>query len=774
MPGKKKNVEDPVKHYGEQAIKQDFVPVDESDLAGAVDVPVKSVENVETIERKSDYKITKTKVKRKSKKTIKQKKVNGKSWTNKFKGETKKLKESGYILVITEKPQAAEKISDALAQGKIIKSSLGNVPYYTFQRSGKDIQVVCAVGHLFSIAQVNPRNKWPTFDIQWAPNYLVRKNDFTKRYYDVIAKLSKNASELVVATDYDIEGEVIGMNIVRYICGQKDAERMKFSTLTSKEIQEAFEKRSKTLDWGQGIAGETRHYLDWLYGINLSRALMDAVKTTGKFRLMSIGRVQGPALHIIVEKEKEIQKFKSEKYWQVFLDINDRKSNVRVKYNKDISHEKDLDKFKDIEGKNGIAKTEKNRQEMLPNVPFDLTSLQTESYRLYKITPNKTLEIAQRLYLSGVISYPRTSSQKIPKEIDYEGILNRLKKRFSFVEKGKRKTPVEGKKTDPAHPSIYPTGEFHELDGDDGKIYELIVRRFVNCFCENAIIDNKKIIFTYNGMNFSARGLGVAKKGWMEVYPIIMKENEIPDMNGEAEVKKLVIEEKMTQPPKRYSPASIISELEKKNLGTKATRANILETLYQRGYIKEKSITATSLGISLINTLESNSPVIIDEKLTRDIELDLENIRNSKNPLKIEEKIIGEAKKSILNIGKDFEKNKVKIGNDLVKATENLWKEERKDNEIMPCPECGKGNLSLKYSKEYKRYFLGCSNYPECRKTYSLPPNSLIKKYDKKCEYCSFPMLISIRKGKRPWVFCFNPECESRKNRENTETKTNE
>ena len=773
MPPKKKNVEDPVKHYGEQSIREDFVPVDESDLAGAVDVLVKSRDNIETIENKPfNEKVYKTKVKKTKIKNRKKKatgKTNGKSWTEKFKPMNSKLKDKGYILIITEKPQAAQKISDALTEGKVIKNSLGNVPYYTLQRNGKDIQVVCAVGHLFSIAQVNARNKWPTFDIQWAPNYLVRKNDFTKRYYNVIAKLSKNASEIVVATDYDIEGEVIGMNIVRYICGQKDAERMKFSTLTSKEIQEAFEKRSKSLDWGQGIAGETRHYLDWLYGINLSRALMDAIKSTGKFRLMSIGRVQGPALHIIVEKEKEIQRFKSEKYWQVFLDISCKKNDVKVKYQKDITNEKDLSKFNGIEGKKGVVKTEKNKQEMPPNAPFDLTSLQTESYRLYKINPNKTLEIAQRLYLGGVISYPRTSSQKIPKEIGYDVILDRLKKRFSFVDKAKRKTPIEGKKTDPAHPSIYPTGEFHELEEDDKRIYELIVRRFVNCFCEDAIIDNKKITFSYNGMNFYARGLGIAKKGWVEVYPIIIKENEIPDMDGDAEIKKSVIEEKMTQPPKRYSPASIISELEKRNLGTKATRANILETLYQRGYIKEKSIEATSLGLSLINTLEKNSPIIIDEKLTRDIELNLENIRNSKNPNKSEEKILDEAKKIIISIGKDFEKNKNKIGDDLVKATETLWEAEKKDNEVMPCIECEKGTLGLKYSKEYKRYFLGCSNYPECKKTYSLPPNSLIKKSEKKCEYCGFPMLMSIKKGKRPWIFCFNPECESRKNKETKE-----
>ena len=126
-------------------------------------------------------------------------------------------------------------------------------------------------------------------------------------------------------------------------------------------------------------------------------------------------------------------------------------------------------------------------------------------------------------------------------------------------------------------------------------------------------------------------------------------------------------------------------------------------------------------------------------------------------------------KRLLFRQGKILKKNKNKIGDDLVKATETLWEAEKKDNEVMPCIECEKGTLGLKYSKEYKRYFLGCSNYPECKKTYSLPPNSLIKKSEKKCEYCGFPMLMSIKKGKRPWIFCFNPESESRKNKETKE-----
>jgi DNA topoisomerase-1 len=768
-----------IKNYDVNQIKENFVPVDESDAARAIEIPVKEKPVTETIERVegtgrkigSGRKVKKAKkaFSKKSKKRVKGKigKAGKGNWVDRFSiPGPEKLDSKGYIMIITEKPQAAAKIAEALAEKTPAKRNAEGVAYYEFERGGKEIKVVCAVGHLFTLAQVNLRNPWPTFDIKWAPNYLVRKSDFTKKYYDVIARISKKASEIIVATDYDIEGEVIGMNIVRYICNQKDAERMKFSTLTGKEIEQAYEHRSKTLDWKQGIAGETRHYLDWIYGINLSRALMDAVKSAGSFRLMSIGRVQGPALNIIVKKEREIAKFKPEKYWDVFLDVNDGKNELRVKHVKDIKKEIELKKFRELKGKQGDAVTEKSQDKISPPAPFDLTSLQMEAYKFFKITPAKTLEIAQSLYLSGVISYPRTSSQKIPKEIGYDKILDRLNEKFNFSKFIKRSIPVEGKKTDPAHPSIYPTGEFHALSEDEGKIYDMIVKRFVSCFCDDAVLDNKKISVTAEDLRFTTKGMAIAQKGWMNVYPSDSKEREIPDMNGKVDIKEVIIEEKMTQPPHRYTPASIVSELEKRNLGTKATRAAILETLYGRGYIKEKSIEATSLGISLIESLEKNCPIIIDEKLTRDIEDELEHIRESKNPFQDEQRILKDNEKIIFKIGDEFSRNKLKIGKELIDATTKLWEDEKKQNEIGTCPVCKKGLLAIKYGKKFGRYFVACNAYPECKTTFSLPPNGLIKPIGKICEQCGFPLLMSLRKGKKPWIFCFNPVCPSRQNKE--------
>ena len=771
----------------EEKIVEEYFPVDKDDLKHTIEIPVKeSFEEVKkTVEK--EYK----KPSKKSLETVENAKPGGKKPKKKYKKRIMRrsaypklknagakktrekltysppkmnLKKDGYELIITEKPQAAAKIASALGDYK--QKNLKKVSYYEINRDGKEIIVACAVGHLFSLKQNKSGSEIPEFDVSWTPNYLIRKNDFSKRYYDVLLSLAKNAGSLIVATDFDIEGEVIGFNVVRFICNQKDANRMKFSTLTSKELERAYEEKFPHINWGQAIAGETRHYLDWFYGINLSRALMNSIKTTGKFRIMSIGRVQGPALNLIVKREREIQAFKPETYWQVFITIDDGKNKIELKHNKDIFIKKDLSKFENLVGERTPASTKKTEQILPPNPPFNLTTLQTEAYKFHGITPSNTLRSAQSLYLSGLISYPRTSSQKLPDSIDYKPILKKLSKEYKVEKLITKDKPLEGKKTDPAHPSIYPTGETQILSGSDEKIYNLIVRRFLSLFCDNVIIDKKRVLVTINDLLFSANGSSIRKKSWMGIYPSKSKEVEIPDFEGEIEIVDSRTEEKETQPPKRYSPASIISQLEKKNLGTKSTRSTILETLYDRNYIKEKSIEATPLGMSLIATLEKYSPIIIDEGLTRNFEKDMESIQNAKkNFLEKEKKIINKAKKTIINISKDFEKNEKEIGKELLIANLRLREQQREENKLNICPKCKKGSLGITYSRKTKRHFVACDAYPDCKTTFSLPPNGIIKKIDKVCEECGFPILMSLRKGRKPWLFCFNTECPTNKER---------
>ncbi|MEK6860036.1 MAG: DNA topoisomerase, partial [Nanoarchaeota archaeon] len=506
-----------------------------------------------------------------------------------------------------------------------------------------------------------------------------------------------------------------------------------------------------------------------------SRALMNAIKSTGRFKIMSIGRVQGPALNLIVEKEKEILAFKPTPYWQVFITINNGKNKTELKHNKDIIKKSDLDKFNNLVDKKAIATTNKTKQIIPPPFPFDLTSLQTEAYKFYSITPSQTLAIAQKLYLAGLISYPRTSSQKIPDAMMPQKILKQLSNHFKETQYAVKTSPIEGKKSDPAHPAIIPTGNFQRLESQDEKIYELIVKRFISCFCDDAELENKKVELEINNLKFNEKGMEILKEGWMKVYPAKMEEKEIKDFNGEVLIEKLRTEEKITQPPRRYSPASIITELERKNLGTKATRSNIIDTLYDRDYIVDKSIRATTLGIHLIDSLKKHSPVIIDENLTRQMEKEMDSIRNSKKDLdKKEQHIIAEAKDALTKISQDFKKNENIIGKELMEANTSMWEQQKEDNKLPKiCPNCNTGNLSLKFSPRFKSYFIACSSYPDCRQTYPLPGRALIKKLDnnKMCEECGWPMLISIKQGKRPWIFCFNPKCPKRERKE--ENKNN-
>ncbi|MAG37958.1 DNA topoisomerase I [Candidatus Pacearchaeota archaeon] len=671
---------------------------------------------------------------------------------------TKDVTPKEYTLIITEKPQAANKIATALADSKATQIKEGKVSYYELEHKGQKIVVANAVGHLFNLNYVKGQKGYPIFETEWIPSFEKKAGAFTKPYYNVLKKLSKRASNFIIATDYDIEGEVIGWNVLRFICNQPNASRMKYSTLTKPELIKSYQSLMPELDWGHAYAGEARHILDWLYGINLSRALMAAIKTSGSFKILSIGRVQGPALKVIVDREKEISAFKSEPYWNVYATVKKQK----YKHPKDIFDKKQLDSFKDI--KSGTAETTEKQESIQPQTPFDLTSLQREAYRWYKISPSATLKIAQKLYLSGLISYPRTSSQKIPDAINPKAIIKSLKKQFpTLVSKATRPKPIEGKKSDPAHPSIYPTGEPALLEDQEKKLYELIVKRFLSCFSPDLITANKRTKITADNKEkstFTASGLKIIDKGWTQIYPASVEESEIPSLSGPVKISKIDFEEKETLPPRRYSPASLITTLEKKNLGTKATRSSIVDTLFDRGYLDGRSIKATPLGMKLIETLEKYSSIIIDENLTRSLEKQMEEIQKIKSSEKLpekEQKIINEAKSVITDISKEFKEKERQIGKALLSGIENQREKEREENTIMPCPVCNKGNLQIRYSPKVRSYFVGCSSYPECRATYPLPPGGLVKNTGKTNE-SGLHILMSIKKGKRPWEFPFDPD----------------
>ncbi|MBW2978852.1 DNA topoisomerase I [Candidatus Woesearchaeota archaeon] len=678
-----------------------------------------------------------------------------------------------YELIITEKPNASKRIADALADGKPIKENLKGVPYYKVTHGNKDLVIGCAVGHLFGLSEkVKSKGfKYPVFDIEWVPNYEVSKTSaFSKKYLDVLKKLAKKAGSFTVACDYDVEGEVIGLNIVRFVCHRNDARRMKFSTLTKPDIINAYDTASKSLNWGQAEAGETRHFLDYFYGINLSRALTSAITSTGMFKILSTGRVQGPALKIVVDREKEIKAFKPVPFWQIELQGKAKNSEIAAWHVKDKFWDKNkadavMKKVKN-EKTGCVANVEKRQFKQSPPHPFDLTSLQTESYRCFGIKPKETLSIAQDLYSNGFISYPRTSSQQLPEAIGYAKILKDLSKNRKYKElcskllKLNDLQPNNGKKTDPAHPAIYPTGiSPRSLDSRPAKVYDLIVKRFMSCFSTPAIRETMNISIDVKKEIFIAKGSRTVEKNWHVFYAPYVKieEIELPNVKKDEiiNIKKIILHNKETQPPKRYTPSSIIKELEKRGLGTKATRADIIDRLYKRNYVKGESIEATDLGIHIIGVLEKYCPKIVDEKLTKKFEEDMEFIREKK---KKKDEILKEAKKVLIELLEEFKTKQKEIGEGL-----KITFTETRDaiTTVGKCPTCKEGRLSIRKGKFGR--FIACDKYPECKTTFKLPMSGRVDVTDKICEHCSHPMVKMIKKGKRPQEVCINPECPSKK-----------
>ncbi|MBW2993175.1 DNA topoisomerase I, partial [Candidatus Woesearchaeota archaeon] len=440
-------------------------------------------------------------------------------------------------LIICEKPKAALKIAQALADKTPKKEVyLKKIPYYSLKHSGKNIIVGSAVGHLFGLAESGKKTwTYPVFDIEWKPIFETHKNaGFSKKYHDCLKKLCKGIKKITVACDYDVEGEVIGLNIVRYICKKKDANRMKFSTLTEEDLVEAYEHKSKHLDWGQANAGETRHFLDFYYGVNLSRALISSIKAAGSFQIMSTGRVQGPALKMVVDREREIRAFTPVPFWQIELIGSHKKKEIHAWHEKDKFWKKkeanDIYKKIKNEKKAGVADVKRIKFKQTPPNPFDLTSLQIESYKCLRISPKETLSLAQELYTSGYISYPRTSSNQLPAKIGYHKILKMIGRQKSYeklaglLSAKKKLTPNNGKKTDPAHPAIYPTGTMPKKLGErERKVYDLITSRFMATFGDDAVRETMQINLDCKKEIFIAKGTRTVEKGWHIFYEPYLK-----------------------------------------------------------------------------------------------------------------------------------------------------------------------------------------------------------------------------------------------------------
>jgi DNA topoisomerase-1 len=689
-----------------------------------------------------------------------------------------------YKLVICEKPNAAKRVASILGDESIRTiTTKSRIPIFDITSKNKEHYVICsALGHLYNLVPVKKNRKiYPVFDLEWSPRHSKNSRDKVRvnQIVSEISEFSKRAAGYIHACDYDIEGELIGYNILELACKNKyeKSKRAKFSTLTDSDIRNSFANLLEP-DIKLATAGKTRHNLDFIFGINLSRALSNSfIKYPDRKRYsnFTIGRVQGPTLSFVVQRETEINRHVPVPYWNVSAELNKGDNVFNATYWPKIiqTYEKATRIVDECRDKDGVTNEVRiQKKTIYPLAAFNLGQLQKEAYRIFRIQPNITLSVAESLYLSAFISYPRTSSQKLPTSIRYRDILAKLAKNYIEYHDNANSLllidklfPTQGTKDDPAHPAIYPTGEKSiRLNSIKGKIYDLIVKRFLAAFGSVALIQNSTILFDVAGHSFTAEGRNVLDEGWIYYYKPYFRisESELPDIRkGDiVHVQKITKVKKFTKPPLRFNQATLLETMEREGIGTKSTRAEIINTLIKRRYIIQESsgFVATEIGSAVINAMTKFIPSVISTDLTRTFEEDLEGIETGKIP---DKNVIAKAVDTLETAIMKFKASELLIGQELNDAVE---KTSKASSIVGVCPICKCGKLLIIKSLKSRKRFIACSQYrmTGCSASSRLPQTGKLMKSKYACSICRWPIMIRIFGRNKPWKFCVNSKCESK------------
>jgi len=301
-----------------------------------------------------------------------------------------------------------------------------------------------------------------------------------------------------------------------------------------------------------------------------------------------------------------------------------------------------------------------------------------------------------------------------------------------------------------------------QLSEPERRIWDLVIRRFMAAFGEAAIKRSVRVSIDVNGHRFYLRGRQILKEGWIRFYKPYVKSEEVilPSLKegDEVEVVEVIREDKFTKPPSRHNPGSLLKKMEEVEIGTKSTRADIIETLYKRGYIAEERIVVTDLGFDITNVLNKYCPTIISVDFTRDLEKQMEEIQNGNEKM---EQVVNRAISQLKPVLEELKKREKEIGQALSEA---IRKSRIQQRIVGNCPVCKTGKLMILYSRRTGKRFIGCTNFFNgiCKTSFPLPQRGTLKPIHKDCKACGWPLIQVRVKGKRPWRLCFNPDCPSK------------
>lgn len=652
-------------------------------------------------------------------------------------------------LVIVESPTKAKTLSQVLpAKEYIIKASMGHIR--DLPKSGLGVDI----------------------DNDFLPEYSVPSK--AKKTLNELKTSMKEAEEVILATDPDREGEAISWHLKELLSSKKGKilfKRVVFHELTKDAIEEAF-KNPGDLDMNLVDAQQARRVLDRLVGYKLSPLLWKKVMYG-----LSAGRVQSVAVRLIVERERERQEFKPEEYWSLDAEFTDKRDKRPLKASLvekdgdkiDISKEKDIKKIeKELNGASFlVSSVKKTERKKSPYPPYKTSTLQQAGANVLGFNASRTMKAAQGLFEKGYITYHRTDSLNLSPQF-----INSARK---FIEKeyGKDHIPQKGiyyktktANAQEAHEAVRITdvyrrpGKSSGITGDELKIYTLIWKRSLECQMEDAVYDQTSIsIKSDNSYTFRSSGSIVKFDGWLRIGNVLkIDESEeevsrnLPDYSeGEqVKLKDLFPEQHFTQPPARYSDASLIKKLEDLGVGRPSTYAPTISTIQQRGYIQREGRYFIPKDVAYVvnDLLVGHFPEVIDYGFTAQMEDELDEI--------------AEGKKEWAPVIRDFY---TPFSRDLEKKDKELNKHDVTNlgESDEKCPKCGK-NLVFKLGKYGK--FLSCSDYPECE--YAKPLNnsgeSLSDEEFGECPNCEDGKFI-LKQGRfGKFLACSNyPKCKTTK-----------
>ncbi len=655
-------------------------------------------------------------------------------------------------LIIAEKNIVAERIAAFLAgKQKVHTKRDGVATEYTFG----DTIVMGLRGHVVELDFTKGYSNWRSEEHppRSLINAEIEKNPTEKKIVGLMQKHAKRASRVTIATDFDTEGELIGMEafeLVRAVNQHVNVDRARFSAITKDEITKAINE-AKSIDFNLAAAGETRQVIDLVWGASLTRFLSIAAHR-GSDSILSVGRVQSPTLAMIVDREKEIEAFVPEKYWMLTLaakkgrdELSFRHSHGRftIKSEADAAFSGTKDPLTVTEIITG-KKTDK------APTPLDTTALIVGAGRL-GLSAASAMNKAEDLYMRGFISYPRTDNTAYPKSLNLRQHLKmftggEFERDANIVLANMRSSPTRGKKETTDHPPIYPTSKgSREEIGDDAtwRLYEFIVRRFFATLSPDAEWKTLKVNLTAADEPYTITGGRLTVPGWRAVYPYSKAEETIlPEFTvGE----RLVLadkfcEEKETQPPARYSQSRLIQRMEELGLGTKSTRHEVISKLIGRKYIEGNPMKPTIVGRAVTDSLEQFAGTITAPTMTKTLEEHMEEIAAGTKTMNA---VLTESKTMLSSIFDDLEANQAAIGQDLMNRT-------IEGQTVGPCPVCGK---PLRIRRAGSSQFIGCSGYPDCTFNTSLPPATWgnAVRMDEICPIHQLNHVQLLRKGAPAW-----------------------